>query len=494
MKANVFLLTTDKNNEDTVRNVISNDYNLSCVDKSDLMVLMYEKEPVMLIVDLDCFEENTIEMIQSIIAVEYLSVVYVYSNRNKITANVNNKTLLRIDNISNTLTLMADQAYAFKSKYKSVTENYETINLLNSVVKASLTKYIESDFMINELLDSVFASNIFLSNKPEIVWFVSESNGKYFYVMFKLESSSYIEKLSSEIEESDSFKFDIYAENGFCKNFNDIEMSDINFSKDNLPGIMRDNVLVINNFVGFSVDKLTLIGMNYKDKVSNYDIDIIKALSINIDLMNTIKSQMSKLEDAFVNTCNALARAAEVNDDNTGKHIKRVNYYSKLIAEQLGLQCDYVKKIFISAQMHDVGKIYVDKNILQKPGKLTDEEFEEIKLHTVYGEKIIGNSEYLEFSAEIARNHHEKYDGSGYPNHKKNEEIPLSARIVAIGDIYDALRSERPYKKGFSHEEAYKIITEGDGRVMPKHFDPDVLEAFKKVDKGFDRIFAALKD
>lgn len=492
MTGNIFLLTTDKNHEKIIRDAISSQYEVFCLSKTNLMVSMYEKEPIMFIVDIDCFEENTIEMIQSIIAVEYLSVVYVYSN--KITAIVKNKIVLRIDSIKAVITSLANQAYAFKLKYKGITENYDAINLLNSVIKSSFNKYIKSDFMIKELLDLVFALNLFLSNKPSLVWIVQESNKEFRVRMFNLEENSYIEKLNAKIDKTDSFKFDIYAVNGFSKNFNVQEVSDINFSKDNFPKIISDNVGKINNFAGFSVGKLTLIGMNYKTKVTNYDIDIIKALSINIDLMNTIKYQMDKLEDAFDYTANALARAAEANDDVTGKHIKRVNYFSKIIAEELGFSSDYAKKIFNAAQMHDVGKIYVDKNILLKPGKLTEEEFEQIKLHTVYGEKIIGDSEHLKLSAEIARSHHEKYDGSGYPDHKKQEEIPLSARIVALADIYDALRSERPYKKGFSHEEAFKIITVGDGRVEPKHFDPKVLEAFKKINNEFNRIYTELQD
>jgi HD-GYP domain-containing protein (c-di-GMP phosphodiesterase class II) len=144
--------------------------------------------------------------------------------------------------------------------------------------------------------------------------------------------------------------------------------------------------------------------------------------------------------------------------------------------------------------MHDVGKIYVDKAILTKKEKLTDEEFEHIKSHTIHGEKIIGESEYLRMSSEIARNHHERYDGTGYPDGKKGEDIPISARIVSLADIYDALRSERSYKPGFSHEKSYKIIAKGDGRVEPQHFDPIVLEAFKKIHGDFKKIYEELKD
>jgi len=189
-----------------------------------------------------------------------------------------------------------------------------------------------------------------------------------------------------------------------------------------------------------------------------------------------------------------LARAAEANDDITGKHIKRVNTFAKLIAKELGMDRDFTTKIYNAAQMHDVGKVYIDKNIISKPGKLTNEEFEEMQKHTVYGETIIGDSEYLKMSAEIARSHHEKYDGTGYPDGKKGDEIPIAARIVFLADIYDALRSQRTYKPEFSHGKTYEIITLGDGRVNPEHFDPRVLESFKRIHTDFERAYKELKD
>lgn len=250
----------------------------------------------------------------------------------------------------------------------------------------------------------------------------------------------------------------------------------------------------VKNFASFAVGNLIILGINYKNIVTSYDITIIKALTINIDLIETIRHQVKDLENAFEYTTNALARATDANDDLTGKHIKRVNSFAKKIAQELGLTENFTEEIYNAAQMHDVGKIYVDKAILSKPGKLTYEEFEEMKKHTIYGEKIIGDSKYLKMSAEIARSHHERYDGSGYPDGKVGEDIPLSARIVCLADIYDALRSARPYKRAFSHEEAYKIIVEGDGRVMPYHIDPRVLEVFKKTQKEFDRIYCELED
>ncbi|CAK0761521.1 Response regulator c-di-GMP phosphodiesterase, RpfG family, contains REC and HD-GYP domains [uncultured Gammaproteobacteria bacterium] len=198
-------------------------------------------------------------------------------------------------------------------------------------------------------------------------------------------------------------------------------------------------------------------------------------------------------EWAFMLSVELLARAAEQHDANTANHILRVNEYSYALARLARQSADFCKDIHVFAALHDVGKMSVDKAVLHKPGRLNAEEQDEMQRHTLYGYNILRTSERLAMAAEIAWSHHEKWDGSGYPRGLKGEEIPLSARIVALADVYDALRSARSYKLGFTHEEAVNIILNGDDRIDPAaHFDPSLLRLFAKYHSDFDQIWQRL--
>jgi putative two-component system response regulator len=171
-----------------------------------------------------------------------------------------------------------------------------------------------------------------------------------------------------------------------------------------------------------------------------------------------------------------MSRAAEFRDPETGAHIQRMAHYSHLIAASLGLPADDQALILQAAPMHDVGKIGIPDNILLKPGKLTDEEFVIMKGHAKLGFELLNGSESVVFqaAAAIAISHHEKFDGSGYPYGVSGESIPLFGRIVAVADVFDALTSERPYKKAWEFERAIDFLREGAGQ----HFDPVCVDAF----------------
>jgi len=171
-----------------------------------------------------------------------------------------------------------------------------------------------------------------------------------------------------------------------------------------------------------------------------------------------------------------LSRAAEFRDPETGAHIQRMSSYSHLIAQQLGLPLEEQELILRAAPMHDVGKIAIPDRILLKPGKLDEAEFTIMKTHAERGWEILreSKSHLLDVAAVIARSHHEKFDGSGYPRGLKGEDIPLHGRIVAVADVFDALTTERPYKKAWEDERALEFLHAGAGN----HFDPLCVAAF----------------
>lgn len=207
-------------------------------------------------------------------------------------------------------------------------------------------------------------------------------------------------------------------------------------------------------------------------------------------------------------TIYGMAVLAETRDNETGKHIMRTQQYVKTLAECMMdkekyrdyLSTSKIELLFKSAPLHDIGKVGIADSILLKPGKLTDEEFGEMKNHTIYGRDAIIKSEqalgksssttFLTLAREIAYSHHEKWDGSGYPEGLSGEDIPVSGRLMAVADVYDALISARVYKPAFPHEKAVAIILEGRG----KHFDPALVDAFIEVQDIFKEIAAKYAD
>lgn len=197
------------------------------------------------------------------------------------------------------------------------------------------------------------------------------------------------------------------------------------------------------------------------------------------------------LDAADEDSARHLAVAAEFRDTDTGAHNWRIGAYAAVFAQLLDWPDDQCHQIALAAPLHDVGKIGIPDRILMKSGRLTDEEFQTIKAHCAIGNKILSVSHQptMKCAAEIALCHHERWDGTGYPNGLKGDEIPITARIVAICDVYDALRSQRPYKSAMDHAEVVKIILEGDDRTKPGHYDPILLALFRDNAHRFDELF-----
>jgi len=206
-------------------------------------------------------------------------------------------------------------------------------------------------------------------------------------------------------------------------------------------------------------------------------------------LNNTIaelRNTNMELRESYLDTIHCLVVAAEYKDQETGNHIVRMSKYSTLLAEKLGLSAEGVQNIKYATPMHDVGKIGIPDNILTKPGKLTDEEFEIMTQHTIIGAKILAGSKagILKVARQIALTHHEKWNGKGYPRGLSGKKTPIMGRIVGFADVFDALTSKRPYKEPYPIEAAIEIIKLERGQ----HFDPAIVDVFLKNIKEIARI------
>lgn len=209
-----------------------------------------------------------------------------------------------------------------------------------------------------------------------------------------------------------------------------------------------------------------------------------------------VKERTQQLVSSYHETIATMTRAASYKDEETGAHVARVSFYSVDLAQALGMDAEFCDTIHYASPMHDVGKIAIPDAILGKPGTFEPHEWEIMKTHAALGVKLLqgADSPYLAMGAQIAGGHHERWDGGGYPQGLKGDAIPLPARIMQICDVYDALRSRRPYKEAFSHERSTQIILVGDGRTLPSHFDPAVLDAFRRSTQRFGNIFEEHRD
>lgn len=217
-------------------------------------------------------------------------------------------------------------------------------------------------------------------------------------------------------------------------------------------------------------------------------------------LEELVQKKVEEVSSSQIATIHALVKLSESRDDETGEHIVRTLQYCRFLAEKLWemgahpgeIDHDFIDSIAQASPLHDIGKVGIPDAVLLKPGKLSKEEFEIMKTHTTIGyqtlssvEKRDTGSAFIKIGMEITLCHHEKWDGSGYPKGLRGEEIPISARIMALADVYDALRSKRVYKKGYTHEKSREIIVQGRG----SHFDPLLVDIFLENDFTFRDIF-----
>ena len=218
--------------------------------------------------------------------------------------------------------------------------------------------------------------------------------------------------------------------------------------------------------------------------------------AMNLDLEKKVADRSAQLVQSRNAVIFGLAKLAESRDSNTGKHLERICYYVEILAREMAksdssIDDEWIDVLTQTAALHDIGKVAVPDAVLLKQGPLSDEEWVQMKKHPCFGGDTLlavkerwGESPFLRTASEIALCHHEKWDGSGYPYGLSGEDIQLSARIVALADVYDALTTKRPYKSEMSHDKASGIITESTG----SHLDPKVVDAFTKVEAQFKRV------
>ncbi len=215
----------------------------------------------------------------------------------------------------------------------------------------------------------------------------------------------------------------------------------------------------------------------YNDHMRNYPKEMETEVARRTE---SLRQSFEKMKIASLDTVYRLSRAAEYKDEDTGAHVQRMSHYSSAIARGMGLGDEFVEQILWAAPMHDIGKIGIPDRVLQKPGKLDEEEWVIMRQHTTIGAEILkdASADFIKLAADIALTHHEKWNGSGYPQGLKSSDIPLAGRIVAVADVFDALTSERPYRSPMPLEKALAIIKEGRG----SHFDPEMVNAFFAIE------------
>ncbi len=333
----------------------------------------------------------------------------------------------------------------------------------------------------------------------------------------------YIDKVSSlsrfpEADRNPVIKMNSLGEVLYCNPAAQQLLTHFGFDKTDAKKILPPNILqVIQSALAAGVDSSKTVQTEIQGRYMEYvlscfeqepaviiagrDITHIRKmeemlLNANLHLEDQVEQRTADLNNTQDITILCLAGLAETRDPETGEHLQRTRLYVKIIAEflqdntrfQNELTSKAIEQLYKSAPLHDIGKVGVPDTILLKPGRLTDEEFEIMKKHTIYGGDTLqraveqlGSDSFLKIASEIAYAHHERWDGKGYPYGLKEEEIPVSARLMAIADVYDALTSKRVYKEAFSHQKAKEIIL--DGRET--QFDPDIVDAFIALEEQF---------
>jgi len=378
-----------------------------------------------------------------------------------------------------------------KELNEKLIDTYATIKGLTTFGEAIMQTFQASDFdllfSIDSIVSQLIRKNGGAAAKPtSIILGVEEDDHECHFYRYSYEDGK-MNRTPLDLPEKSCAPSSIGSGAPAVNFYNQLELETSPFG--NLIAHLKEGGTPVDNMVSYASPSLSLYALNYKSNVSTYEATVLESLVMQALFFKSLSEQILETEDAFNYTVYSLARAAEIQDEDTGDHILRVGEYCSTLAEKLGLSDRFTRNIRVQATLHDIGKLHTSRSILQKPGKLDKVEWDEMKKHTLYGAQIIGEHQRFGMGKTIALTHHEKWDGTGYPKGLSQEQIPVEGRIMALADTYDALRSIRVYKSSFGHDDACRIILEGDDRTLPDHFDPEVLAIFKENEGEFEEIY-----
>ena len=378
-----------------------------------------------------------------------------------------------------------------KELNEKLIDAYTTIKGLTTYGEAIIQTFQASDFDLLFSMDSMVGQLIRKNGgtaaKPtSIILGVEENDNECHFYRYSYEDGK-IQRTMLDLPETSCAPSSVGRGTPAVNFYNQQELEKSPYV--NLVNHLKESGTSVENMVSYASPSLSLYALNYRSEVSTYEATVLESLVMQALFLKSLSEQVTETEDAFNYTVYSLARAAEIQDEDTGDHIMRVGEYCSTLAEKLHMSDRFTRNIRVQATLHDIGKLNTSRRILQKPGKLNAKEWDEMKKHTLYGAQIIGEHKRFGMGKTIALTHHEKWDGTGYPNGLAREQIPMEGRIMALADTYDALRSIRVYKPAFGHDDACRIILEGDDRTIPDHFDPDVLDTYKENKDVFEEIF-----
>lgn len=378
-----------------------------------------------------------------------------------------------------------------KDLNEKLIDAYTTIKDLTLFGEAIIQTFQPSDFdllfSIDNIVSQLIRKNGGAAAKPtSIILGVEEDDNECHFYRYSYEDGK-MHRMPLELPERSCAPSSVGSGTPVVNFYNQQELENSPYM--NLVTHLREAGTPVDNMVSYASPSLSLYALNYQSEVSTYEATVLESLVMQTLFLKSLSEQITETEDAFNYTVYSLARAAEIQDEDTGDHILRVGEYCSTLAEKMGMSDRFTRNIRVQATLHDIGKLHTSRSILQKPGKLDEVEWAEMKKHTLYGAQIIGEHQRFGMGKSIALTHHEKWDGTGYPNGLSREQIPAEGRIMALADTYDALRSIRVYKPAFDHNDACHIILEGDDRTQPGHFDPDVLSLFEDNKDAFEEIY-----